>query len=322
MPEQQGHKEKDRWDKLDILLKPTGGIIAAVTVAIIGYLGSDYLKQKELLDTNSRVFAEIVSQREAADSTLRMNMFNSIITKFFNNPSDRSEQVLSLELLAYNFHESLDLAPLFKHMNDTLRDDLKKARASAGGAATPAVEQTLAYMARLERVAKEVALKQVTALAESGYSAQGTVYFDQLARSPQGVTVIDQQMLGDRWFKLEVLKQFPEDKELRVKLTVYTRVPGDGPDAQASWSLSDATFRLGFFDFPMIDNTRLSEGRRAAVVMREWDAPRSAQVQIVYFPGSRASLKEKEYYDQLLKDLLKLDTRGEAPPRPAAAGEG
>ena len=30
--------------------------------------------------------------------------------------------LLNLELLAYNFHESLDLAPLFKHVRARLRD--------------------------------------------------------------------------------------------------------------------------------------------------------------------------------------------------------
>jgi hypothetical protein len=299
---------KDFWDKLDILLKPTGGIVAAVSVAIIGYFGSDYLKQKELLDTNSRVFAQIVSQREDADSTLRMNMFNSIIAKFFNNPTDRGEQVLSLELLAYNFHESLDLASLFKHMNQALRGDLQRARG------TPAEAENAEFMARLERVAKEVALKQATTLAETGFSAQGTVFFEDLDGSPQGVTVIDKQQLGDRWFKLEVLKQFVEDKELRVKLTAYTRVPSDRPDAPASWSIADATFTMGFFDFPMIDNTRLSDGKRAAVILRDWDERRSAEIQLVYFPGSRASLKEKQYYDELLKDLLSLDRMHRRPP--------
>ena len=32
------------------------------------------------------------------------------------------QDVLNLELLAYNFHESLDLAPLFKHVRARLRD--------------------------------------------------------------------------------------------------------------------------------------------------------------------------------------------------------
>lgn len=302
-------EEKDFWDKVDILLRPVGGIIAAITVATIGYFGSDYLKKMEQLNTNSRVFAQIVSQREGADSSLRINMFNSIITKFLNNPADRGEQILSLELLAYNFHESLDLAPLFKHMDKVLGKDIETLpEALAVKERTNAVAVISENKARLERVAKEVSAKQVTALSETGFNAQGTVFFDELEESPQGITVIDKQKLGDRWFKLEVLKHFPLPKELRIKLTVYTRVTRGGENT-GGWSISDATFTMGFFDFPMIDNTRLSDGKRAAVILREWDRNRSAEVQVVYFPGSRASLKEKQYYDELLKDLLKFDER-------------
>jgi len=311
---------KDFWDKLDILLKPTGGIVTGIAVALIGYFGSDYLKQKELLDANSRVFAQIISQREDADSTLRMNMFNSIITKFYKDPSDRGEQILSLELLAYNFHESLDLAPLFKHTNDLLRDDHKKTlvprdpqRNTTEGDTADATK-TQEYMARLEKVAKEVSLKQANALAETGDSAQGTVFFDDLESQPQGVTVIDKQRLGDRWFKLEVLQHFPDDKELRVKLTAYTRIAGANSSGEASWTVSDTIFSMGYFDFPMIDNTRLSDGKRAAVVLRDWSENRSAEIQLVYFPGSRASLKEKQYYDELLKDLLSLGKTARRPP--------
>jgi hypothetical protein len=301
---------KDAWDKLDILMKPLGGIIAGVAVATIGYLGTQFLRDKEVIDANSRVFAQIISQREGADSDLRMNMFRSIIEKFFNNPSDRGQQVLSLELLAYNFHEALDLAPLFQRVNTDLRNDVKVLRASATpGQSSPDLQNTEDLMSRLERVAKEVNLKQAAALAEDGFSAQGTVFLDELKGSPQGVTVIDKQQLGDRWFKVEVLASFPDDKELRIKLTVYTKATNTGEAIVGSWNISDTMFNVGFFDYPMIDNTRLSNGKRAAVILQDWYSDvHSAEIQLIYFPGSRSSLKDKQYYDELLSDLLKLNT--------------
>ena len=64
----------------------------------------------------------MMGRREEADSNLRKDMFNSILATFMaRDPSLRlsseeliRQQILSLELLAYNFHESLDIAPLFK----------------------------------------------------------------------------------------------------------------------------------------------------------------------------------------------------------------
>jgi len=64
-------------------------------------------------------------------------------------------------------------------------------------------------------------------------------------------------------------------------------------------------FLVGFFDFPMIDNTRISGSQRVAVVLRDWLKDQSAEVAFVYFPGSRASLKEKPYYDEVLDELVR-----------------
>src|SRR5262249_33452164 len=56
---------------------------------------------------------------EEADTSLRKEMFNSIIKDFLmiekTEPSKQPDKMmLGLELLAYNFHDSLDLGPLFK----------------------------------------------------------------------------------------------------------------------------------------------------------------------------------------------------------------
>ena len=60
---------------------------------------------------------------------------------------------------------------------------------------------------------------------------------------------------------------------------------------------------MGPFGFPMIDNTRLSRSERCSVsVIRILD--NSVTVAISYFPASRASLKDKPYYDDLNRLLV------------------
>jgi hypothetical protein len=61
------------------------------------------------------------------------------------------------------------------------------------------------------------------------------------------------------------------------------------------------------FDFPLIDNTRLSKGQRVAVVLTEWTpgAEGGADLALVHFSDSRASLKEKPYYDEIREMLNK-----------------
>ena len=74
-------KEKDFWDKVDIVLRPINGILTALAVALLGYYTSSILRQSELRQTNERVYTELMSSREVAESGLRKDMFLSIIGK-------------------------------------------------------------------------------------------------------------------------------------------------------------------------------------------------------------------------------------------------
>ena len=53
----------------------------------------------------------------------------------------------------------------------------------------------------------------------------------------------------------------------------------------------------------MIDNTRISHSQRVGIALTRWNEGNSAEIKLVYFPGSRASLKEKPYYDEVIEQL-------------------
>ena len=42
--------KRDLWYKLQIVLQPIGGLITAVTIALVGYFGSGYLNNKQNKD--------------------------------------------------------------------------------------------------------------------------------------------------------------------------------------------------------------------------------------------------------------------------------
>ena len=89
---------------------------------VLGYWFNSSLNERQQVESNIRLYAEMMGRREEADSNLRKDMFNSILNTFMaRDPTQRQtseelirQQILSLELLAYNFHESLDIAPLFR----------------------------------------------------------------------------------------------------------------------------------------------------------------------------------------------------------------
>lgn len=295
-------ERKDGWDILDMLLKPAGGLLTALAVGLVGFYGSSVLDHSQARDTDMRLYAQLMSQREAAETSLRKDMFNSIIGSFLKTKPtgyDYEQQVLNLELLAYNFHEALDLAPLFKDVYMKIRDS-NDAHADE-------------YMHRLQKVAKEVKTKQIAALEESGGKLDASINLEELDKNLAGMRVIDgtiappnfagvpDSSLEKMQFRVEALYADPKKQEIRVILEVRptqdTKAGDKGEDA------THVVFTISPFDFPMIDNTRLPHGQRCAVVVKDFGDP-IVEITLVYFPGSRASLKEKPFYDEALHDLL------------------
>src|SRR5262247_187842 len=101
-------RKKDTWDKVGVFFHPLGGLLTALSVAYVGMKGSAVLERRQSLDTNARLYSELMSRREEAESNLRKDMCVSIIQSFLQQGSnDLESKVLNLELLAYNFNDSL-----------------------------------------------------------------------------------------------------------------------------------------------------------------------------------------------------------------------
>jgi hypothetical protein len=282
-------KTKDRWDKADIILKAlTGG---AVAVAVVSFFGSRYLNKWQDKESDLRLYTELMSRREESDTSLRKEMFNSIITNFLQPLSSKQpdKMVLNLELLAYNFHDSLDLEPLFKYVNKELGKN-------------PHLEQNKQYADSLVKVAREVVARQIAILEERGNKLDATIDFNELKEKPEGVKVIDdfilvksgdqQSTVAQEQIQVTVLKVDPESRELEIQLSVTPN--NDRP--------VDTGFWVGYFDFPTLDNVRLPQDYRCSIVLRDFQ-DESADITFIHFPGSRASLKDKIFYDEILRQL-------------------
>ena len=294
-------KEKDKWDKVDIILKPVGGLLTAIAVSSLGLLGTDYLKKKEksdiisrermqTMESNMRLYSELMSKREEAESALRKDMFNSIIGSFLRPESASfGEKVLNLELLAYNFNESLNLKPLFGYLKNKLTVYKGKEKDE--------------YALRLIKVAREIAKKQMLALENAGDEFSRTVVFDRFHQNPEGFPLPDGTITIEgieRDFRIVVLKVDAGAKEIKMRLEV--RAP-KGSSGEIEVNVTE--FWIGYFDFPMIDNIHLSHDQRCALVLTNFEES-SANITAVGFPGSYSSLKEKSHYQEIIQHLLKI----------------
>ena len=279
---------KDSWDKAAIILHPVGGLMAALAVAGLGFFGSQFLERRQAEETRARFYSELISKREDADSALRKDMFMSIIQSFLKPASTSVEdRTVNLELLAFNFHESLNLKPLFAQLN-----------AEIARSATPAKRDQKDH---LEKVAREVTRKEMVVLEGVGRSFERTVDFDEVSTSPGGLALEPARLTLngiDRHFTIVVKKVNTELQEIQVRVEVRTP-KGQTGDFEAN----EAEFWTGFFDFPMIDHTRLSHDQRCAVIVKNFGQS-SARIALVDFPGSYASLKEKPYIQEMIQELL------------------
>jgi hypothetical protein len=297
-------KKRDLWDKIQIVMQPIGGLITALTIALVSYFGSSYLNNRQNNDSKIRLYTELMSSREQSESALRKDMFNSILSTILKDSRSLDENILQLELLAYNFHESLNLMPLFVYMDRQIAKEKD-------------IHLKVEYRKRLYKMAGDVISKQISSLEGAatretmfitfpgdsvGYKAgmsqdlpidwkDSKVFYDTVRTG-------DTKSVYKRVVYLTASSYNVDEKTLNVRLDIESSIN------DKFVNMVTQEFMIDYFQFPMIDNTRLSNDMRCAVVMRDFDFPNFIEVDILYFPGSHSSLKEKPYYDEVVKKLL------------------
>ena len=290
-------QEKDAWDKAHIILSPIAGLLTAITIGFVSYFASDYLNKNQENEAKTRLYTELMSRREESESALRKDMFTSIINSILAGSSTIDEKILQLELLAYNFHESLNLTPLFTYLDR--RNNVE----------TKDPVELLRYKERLYNMSREVTNKQIASLEGVSRTEKFTYCYDTVncpGMSPNfSATFGDYMFSGDQYdsiyhiVRLSILNMDTLARSVEVRLNVCTQVPGKEDKC------ANPAFVIDFFDFPMIDNTRLINDKRCAVVLRDFDTVNKfIEADIIFFPGSHSSLKERPYYDDIVSKLL------------------
>jgi hypothetical protein len=306
---------------------------------IVGYLFNVSLNKRQAIENASlserqahesyvRLYADMMGRREEADSALRKDMFQSILSTFLTkNPKQPRGQhleqdVLNTELLAYNFHESLDLGPLFKHVQRELAKDKEN------------TDENLLW--RLERVAREVKEQQLAVLSDSGMVGRGDLNLGTMVGTFGESTVVPRPgekrggptlcMSIDsadgkkhfRQFKIKFLDFSNDRREVELSLSISRPLPEEDckkildPKVEQENIETAPHFLVGLFAFPMIDNTHLSHSERCSVSVTDITndpvnvkSAGNVNIAVSFFQASRASLKDKLYYDEVLHDLLR-----------------
>jgi hypothetical protein len=333
--------KKDSWEKADIILRPLGALITAITIALVGFFANYFITQYQQKDTKAKLFTELMSQRENSESALRKDMFNSIMNNILNDKEHISidEKILQLELLAYNFHESLNLMPLFEYL-DRLNNKQNKNNP----------ELRYSYRNRLLKMSDAIIQKQISTLEENfkhkdcvftfGEEKDSTIksniisthedsldynkailrlkskpkyaYFDADSFYVFKDTIHGKNNLYrllNQSVQIQVSNFDTYNESVTITMNVTSTISNTVTVLKKD--LHHATFNVNHFEFPMIDNTRLENDMRIAVVLHRFNVNKNSEdpaqrkimrieFSVVYFPASLASLKEKSNLNDLL----------------------
>ena len=256
-------------------------------------------------DSKIRLYSELLNKREEADNTVRRDVFDKLMNRYLSPAhADLDSKVVVLELLALNFHDSLNLSPLFWQLDRQIDK-----------AAAP---RRMALRAQLDRVALAVKNRQVALLAPDDNPA---TYHVELAQVPPlasdgncGALPTELAQTTQQRTVLEVAASYQDTGASATpkqhQRTFYLEIEcHDKKERRLSLIVEDGTSRrrwhfwLDTYDFPLVNFTRVSRDERFALVLDNYEDG-FAKLRFVYFPSARGGAKDKPYIADVMSQLL------------------
>jgi len=280
--------KKDTWDKIQVI---SSAIVIPLTVAILAFFANNYIEKRQASEERIHLYSELMSKREASESALRKDMFSSIIDSFVNDKNESLEEdTLNIELLAYNFHDSLNLKPLFIHLQNKIKASEK----------SEDQDKADKLLARLNILSEEIIDSQLYVLKEVADTKEIIIKYDVLDTE----FITKNFILNIEGIKREIEIQVNEHDAINNRFRVALFIK-DLLDENSEVFLVNQSW-ITLFDFPTVDSVRLSKDGRLSVSITDYD-DLSAVLTVALFPGSYASLKEKPYYEDILKQLQEVE---------------
>lgn len=258
-------KAKDIWDKLPVIASLSGVIIVPLTLwAAGGALDASIKRQNDILE-NKRISLQLTNAREKSDSDLKSSMFSKLLEKYESsaNRGDPKQKLFFLELLVYNFSETLTLTPIINDLLVDFRQDPSRYKG---------------LLDRLSIALREAAARQTASLLISGDQERFVLKKGKVKRltltyckedtsgSPSALRLPFQvKYIGIEPNKSSGNQNFLENGAL-VEVTAFRRDIATGKN-----SVIKRSFMIDESDLPLIDNMPLSDGMRVAL-MRDHEA--------------------------------------------------
>ena len=256
-----------------------------------------YETQRTLIDKRVSLYTELVSKREQGDIEVRRSIFEKVIEKYLQPEANLENKMVALDLMSANFHDSLDLSPLFWQLDRLVSNE-------------PDVRLRERHLDELARIAGDVKARQVEVLRLAGQASEEL----EVGLDPplpgkmvpsQGVDLkftapVDVDGKPGKEFTKHFEIDIIEPDKINRRLRVSVRYVNERKEERSILLWAD------LYDFPLVTFTRLSTTERLAAVLTEYKAHlRSAKVVVIYYPSARSGVKDKPFIDEVLQNLVK-----------------
>ena len=293
---------------------------------------------------SAQIYMQIMTEREKSDTDIRAKMFERLIVNYlgefkqFANRDDEPsfrKQVMILDLLALNFQEFFNARPLFEEVYRRLVKMKAEAKTREARTQWEEVEREII------RVAKNVASRQALVLDNLGQRVHFFVpvrhtycvrMYDaaelRSLRPEDRARLFDKYQGGPCSDRGSVIREgqgaVSEGATMRRSIEIYVqrvnRALGsavvqvkplddifEGGQYRYSREGPGFEFEVSYFDFPYMDNTKLSDGSRLAVVLRAIDEDPErrdvVEMSAIRFRHDFVSLRDRPAFDEMLKRL-------------------
>jgi len=335
MAEERDRKEAknggDLWQKVESFAK----IVAAVGVTI-GSVWIPYVigRTSEQSD-RAKVYMQVMSEREKADTAIRQEMFKTLLTNYLGRFEDKKDvaeseesfrkRIMFLNLLTLNFQEYLNARPLFEDVYQRLekaeerdgkdgkpyriwgelqKDLFRVARNAASGQAAMLTRSGLSRTFNLTKgKAVCIRLYSVENLVELTDKFEKQPLLDRKTESCSDASVQDSRRMDKGFPAIDVELEEVNESGVRVKVTPYQESFRNGT-LNFVQALKPIKFEVSFFDLPYMDNTRLFDGSRFALLLSYVDKKEeTAEINAIIFKGEFMSLRDRPFFEEMLQKL-------------------
>lgn len=264
--------KQESKDLIELMAK----IVTAASALIAGIAIPVVLNYNEGKNRQSQLYVQIMSQREQSDSALRERMFNALISSYFGKEvsTDPEKQIMFLNLLTLNFQEFFDAKPLFEDLDGKLTGESRR---------------------KLQKIAREVADRQINMLNKPDQEPIELMLCGEAEDDCRNTVAFSLNGLQRAYrFNVELLDVGTSAVSVRVS-------PAQEGAQPESFDFKPIEFEVSYYDTPFMNNTRLTDGSRFAITLKNSDpAAKMAVLKIVTFPEEFMSLRDRPYFDEIL----------------------